>query len=169
MIFESEYTYHIYNRSNEKVFYNHENYLFFLRKTNKLIKPFCDILAWCLMPNHFHFLINVNSKSVEMTNEKHRPDTQILSKQFGTLLSSYTQAINRQEKRKGSLWAHRTEAKCINYGSNNYIDTCFFYIHQNPINDKLVTQLEDWEFSSFLEYCKIRNGELTNMKLAKQI
>ncbi len=57
---ESEF-YHLYNRGNQQqtIFFNTENYLYFLRKVRRDIVPYCDILAYCLMPNHFHFLIRV--------------------------------------------------------------------------------------------------------------
>ncbi|MCK5170586.1 MAG: hypothetical protein KAQ75_11970 [Bacteroidales bacterium] len=60
MCFEKDKTYHVYNRSNNTVFYNERNYLFFLSKVKSQIAPVADILAWCLMPNHFHLLIVAN-------------------------------------------------------------------------------------------------------------
>jgi len=90
MHFEEGHIYHIYNRSNRKVFPGRENYLFFLNKVHKHIEPCCEILAWCLMPNHFHFLLQATGKSIGDINEKHRLQTQLLSKNWGVLLSSYT-------------------------------------------------------------------------------
>ncbi len=60
------YIYHIYNRGNNKrpIFFSDENYLYFLKGMQKTIALSCDILSWCLMPNHFHFLIHANSDSV---------------------------------------------------------------------------------------------------------
>jgi putative transposase len=62
MQFESGHLYHIYNQGNnrQKIFLDRENYLFFLRKIRKHVIPFTDILAWCLMPNHFHLMVHVN-------------------------------------------------------------------------------------------------------------
>ena len=114
MHFEENYTYHIYNRSNQTVFKTRENYLFFLRKVRGYILPYSDILAWCLMPNHFHFMLSPNKEAIVYVGDKHMPNTQILSKQIGTLLSSYTKAFNKQNNRKGSLFAHNTKAKQLN-------------------------------------------------------
>ena len=52
MEFEKGQLYHIYNRGNnsDQVFYNRDNYLFFLDKIHIFIKPYCDIIAWTLMP-----------------------------------------------------------------------------------------------------------------------
>ena len=185
MHFEEDALYHIYNRSNEKIFYHRENYLFFLKKVQVHIAPFCDILAWVLMPNHFHFLIRATNESCQPTQERHRPELQLLAKNFGTLLSGYTQAINKQKKRRGKLFSSNTKAKCLNdiefenalkyalSGSKplnasapDYAVICFNYIHQNPVMAGLVSKMEDWEFSSFRDFSSFRNGSLVNKKLA---
>ena len=171
MHFEAGYIYHIYNRSNETVYYSRDNYLYFLNKVNNLIKPYTDILAWCLMPNHFHFLIVAKPESCKYINENHRAHVQLLSKNIGTLLSSYTRAINKSCKRRGSLFAHNTSAKCLNLEKNNskFLENCFHYIHQNPLRAGLCKTLDGWEFSSFQDYAQIRNGKLINKKLASEI
>ncbi len=63
MIFEKGHLYHIYNQGNnkQKIFLNRENYLFFLKKINTYILPYADVLAWCLMPNHFHLMVLVKN------------------------------------------------------------------------------------------------------------
>lgn len=166
MHFEEDHIYHVFNRSNEKVFFSADNYLFFIGKTRKLIHPVCDILAWCLMPNHFHFLIQTSGMASNYTKEKHRPSTQVLSKNFGTLLSSYTQAINKRHKRRGKLFSHNTKAKQITHRGNSYIINCFHYIHQNPVDAGLVIRPEDWKYSSYLDYAGLRNGTMCNRELA---
>lgn len=169
MIYEAEATYHIYNRSNDTLFYNRENYLYFLKNIKKHILPYADILAWCLMPNHFHILLTVNEEGVEISTKNFKEGVQLLSKSIGTMLSSYTQAINKQEKRKGSLFAHTTKAKILNDAKNDYLVQCFMYIHQNPILAGLVDKLEDWEFSSYPDYIGKREGKLINKELALEM
>ncbi|MBN1598097.1 MAG: hypothetical protein JW894_07370 [Bacteroidales bacterium] len=171
MYFEVDKTYHLYNRSNETVFYNRDNYLYFLAKVNKLIKPYTYILSWCLMPNHFHFLFVANSNGCKYIQEKHRPYVQILSKNIGTLLSSYTRAINKEHKRKGKLFAHNTIAKCLNDNIKNddFLENCFHCIHQNPLRAGLCNTLETWEFSSFRDYAGYRSGKLINKDLASEM
>jgi putative transposase len=53
----------MYNRGNDKqtIFFQERNYDFFLQKVEKYIAPDADLVAWCLMPNHFHLLIQANS------------------------------------------------------------------------------------------------------------
>lgn len=68
MEFEPGHLYHVYNRGNnsQKIFFTPANYLFFLNKIKINILPHADILAWCLMPSHFHLMIHVNEKELEV-------------------------------------------------------------------------------------------------------
>jgi putative transposase len=167
--FENE-LYHLYNRGNNKqrIFFNPENYLYFLKKVRISILPHCDILAYCLMPNHFHFLINSDKRTVAKKTIA-GTERNLLSEGVRNLLSSYTQAINKQNSTTGSLFQQNTKAKWIQKGSNLYDLLCFHYIHQNPIKAKLVEKMEDWEYSSFKDYCGMRNGSLCNKQLAIQL
>ena len=63
MQFEPNHMYHIFNRGNnsQQIFFNRDNYLFFLKKIKLYIQPYADVLAWCLMPNHFHMMVYINS------------------------------------------------------------------------------------------------------------
>ena len=67
MYFEAGGIYHIYNQGNnrQRIYYSRENYLFFIRKLRTHILPFADILAWCLMPNHFHLMVEVRVAEME--------------------------------------------------------------------------------------------------------
>ncbi len=169
MHFIEDCTCHVYNRSNELLFYNRDNYLFFIKKIRNYILPYADILAYCLMPNHFHIILKVNAEGVKFSKLKKREDMQLLSQSFGTLLSSYTQALNNQIGRKGNLFAHKTKAKILNNAKDDYALNCFMYVHQNPMLAKLIDRIEDWEFSSFPDYIGKRNGTLVNIQLGMDI
>ena len=177
MYFKKDFCYHVYNIGNnsQKIFFNKRNYMFFLEKVRKEIRPYCEIIAYTLMPNHFHFMIMATEKSIELASEK-TPNIQVLARKFGTLTSSYTQAINIEFNRTGSLFQQKTKAKSLQeidiitkLQKQSYIKTCFDYIHQNPINANLVEKNEDWQYSSFLDYCNFRNGTMCNVKLAKEL
>lgn len=63
--------YHIYNHANgsENLFLNDENYNFFLKRYTSYIMPVDDTFAYCLMPNHIHFLVRIkeiNEKTSEV-------------------------------------------------------------------------------------------------------
>lgn len=76
MQFTPDFLYHIYNRGNDarKLFFNNNNYFFFLEKLRKHIIPFCDILAWCLMPNHFHLMVHVRTTHIKIQASKAESD-----------------------------------------------------------------------------------------------
>ncbi len=141
--------FHLYNRSNnsEIVFKERENYMFFLSKYRHYLSKEVTTLSYCLMPTHFHFLIYVRSK-----------ETELIKKNIGILLSSYTKAINKAFSRTGSLFQNHTKTKLIT--DERYLLTLTNYIHQNPLRLGLVKKLVDWEFSSYRDYIGKRNGNL---------
>src|SRR4051812_28599741 len=130
MIFTAHNIYHIYNRGNQKqaIFFTEANYIYFLQKVRKCIAPNCDILAYVLMPNHFHFLIHANEQTERFTGSS-RISTNSLSEGIRLLLSSYTRGINKQEGRVGNLIQQNTKSKCVNENisknQSNYGLTCF--------------------------------------------
>ncbi len=118
------------------------------------------------------------------------PDTMIhkqrtLNDSIGILLRSYTRAINVQENRTGTLFREETKAKDgwidpylavlhpdynkVMHNWELYGFTCFQYIHHNPVKAKLVTQPEDWPFSSARDFACQPNGSLCNRELAKEM
>lgn len=172
MQYQINHIYHIYNRGNnrQKLFFKRNNYLFFLEKMRRFLQPHCDILSYCLMPNHFHFQIHANEKSIKTVTVKDE-ERNVISEALRNMLSSYSLAINKQERRTGSLFTQNTKVKDLTPAPVDweYPVTCFHYIHQNPYVALLVSKLEDWEFSSFTDYHLHRNGTLCNQALAKEV
>ena len=159
MHFTPNNVYHIYNRGNNKqlIFFNERNYSFFLKKVCANISPYCEILCWCLMPNHFHFMIYATENSCKERPSFGGKPMQELSYQIGILLSSYSQAINKQNGTIGSLFQQKTKSKCISdfdsfsqqEFNTEYLIKCMHYIHQNPLKAGLTETIDSWEYSSF--------------------
>jgi putative transposase len=150
--------FHIYNRGNNrrKVFFERENYLFFLQKMREMLLPKkIEMLAYCLMPNHFHLMISTQDDF----------EHQDFSNAFRVLLSSYTRAINKRYDWVGSVFQQNSKAKALENGI--YAQTCFHYIHQNPMKADLVQKIEDWEFSSYRDYAGLRNGTLCQQSITR--
>jgi putative transposase len=131
--------YHIYNRGVNRglIFYSDRNYQFFIDRMLIHIKPNSDILAFCLMPNHFHLLIRVDSP--DFVEEALRP-----------FLLSYAKAINREQDRIGPLFQGRFQANLVE-GDEHLLD-CVKYIHLNPVKANLVKTPDQWKYSSYSNY-----------------
>ena len=127
MQFEKGYLYHIYNQGNNqrRIFFSKPNYHYFIKKLKLYVKPYGDILAWCLMPNHFHLMVYVKTLSLNIDDTRviknHKTVTEVKGQKtrsfndsIGILLRSYTRAINKQENTSGSLFRQETKAICIN-------------------------------------------------------
>ncbi len=181
MFFQNENLYHIYNQGNnkQKIFFTENNYLFFIKKIGQYILPFGDLLAWCLMPNHFHLMVYVHTDRIVKRNGKLMP----LNDSIGIMLRSYVRAINKEVSRTGSLFREETKAACLTepksintpwYNNGRmkqvildnpdieYPNICFNYIRQNPVKAGLVQCAEDWKFSSFSEQYKLNGRNLVN-------
>jgi REP element-mobilizing transposase RayT len=130
--------------------------------------PYCEILAYSLMPNHFHFYIYSDKRTI-LTKSIGGKERNVLSEGIRNILSSYSQAINKQNNFTGSLFQQNTKAKPIAKGSTNYDLTCLHYIHQNPMKAKLVERMEDWPYSSFKDYCGLGDETICNVALAVQL
>jgi len=163
--------YHVYNRGNNKqrIFFNDNNYIFFIKKIREQLLPVSKIIAYCLMPNHFHFLIKATEKSIEERKGFGGKPIQELAYRIGILQSSYAQAINKQNKTTGSLFQQKTKAKILYEEIGNvkesYLLNCFYYLNRNPLKSQLVSKLNDWPYSSYLDYTGLRNGSLCDKDL----
>jgi REP-associated tyrosine transposase len=169
MKINSKGIYHIYNRGNNQqpVFFSDDNYVYFLKKCHRYLKPFAEILAWCLMPNHFHFLMDITDASLEPVRSGgiFMP---AITNGFRLLESSYAKGINKQLDRTGNLFQQKTKAKFTNK-AKDYPLTAFHYIHQNPVQAGLVKSPEEWRYSSYLDYAHLRNGTLCNKQKAVEL
>jgi REP element-mobilizing transposase RayT len=144
--------YHIYNRGNnyETVFREPENYYYFLRLMVKYLLPEqVQIVAYCLMPDHYHLLLYLQ--------------TETLSRSMQPFLLAYTNAFNRRYQRIGSLFQGRFKARRI--GTNEYLLHLSRYIHLNPVEAGLVQKAEDWEFSSYKDYLGLRQRTLSGANI----
>jgi len=161
------YFYHIYNRGNnrENLFYKTENYIYFLKKYDYYLNEYLETYAYCLLPNHFHLLVRVkeagsdaiaSSDGIDSVPGKLKENDAIprrdgidksISEQFRRLFISYSQAINKQQNRNGSLF--QKPFKRIRVENEKYLRSVLYYVHSNPQNNGLIDDFRDWPFSSY--------------------
>jgi len=140
--------YHIYNRGNNRqsIFFQPENYFYFLRNVKKYIVPLAKVAVYCLMPTHYHILLRVEPKTSEFLENS---EVSTISNAMMRLSVSYTKAINKRFSRVGSLFQGQFQAKPIETYSH-LLNLCV-YIHANPVKDGLIALPEDWIYSNYLE------------------
>jgi len=143
--------YHIYNRGNNKesIFKEDRNYNYFIDLYRKYIHSIADLYAYCLLPTHFHILVQI--KQFEEIDIMYQ-DENSLWKQFRTFLGTYTKAINKMYQRTGHLFEGRYSR--INISDSNHFFRLISYIHQNPQNHGIVLDYKFWPFSSYYAYQK---------------
>ncbi len=162
--------YHIYNRGNNKqdIFFEEKNYDLFLQNFDKYLSPFVDVYAYCLMPNHFHFLIKIKEyQASEFTNQTSevfktsevlpRETSQVLTrgskkltpveKAFKDFFISYAKSINKAYNCTGSLFQSKFKKKEIT--DNSYFTTIIQYIHANPLKATLCSTYDEYRYSSY--------------------
>jgi len=134
------YYYHVYNRVPDgmRLFNSKENYRFCIKLLRRYaLKCNVNIIAYCLMQNHYHMLAFQNKEGG-------------LSKFISVLFNAYVQAFNKQHKRKGPLFADRFKNTPVE--KEEYILHLCRYIHLNPVKANLVKHPEDWEFSDYRDW-----------------
>ena len=183
--------YHVYNQGNDRrpIFVEEKNYGFFLNKVRQRFAHTADILAYCLMPNHFHFLLVPTLRGLSPSRSRApvvnapREEAFIqltqLSVSVQGLLSGYAQSFNRHYGRSGSLFRQKTKMEAtgqlrddgVIIDPTRHTTNCFTYIHYNPVKANLCTHPSEWAYSSFLEYAGwLEEGEgLCNVELGRQL
>ena len=115
--------YHIYNRSSHKVnlFRENRDYKIFLQSYQKYFLAIFDTLAYCLMPNHYHYFVRVKSEDLVRVHFKMNQDSNtirdyikneisldsVVRDQFRRFHSSYAIRYNKKYKTHGQLFLNR--------------------------------------------------------------
>jgi REP element-mobilizing transposase RayT len=160
VLLEQSKFYHIYNRGNnrELLFYKSENYEFFLKKYDEYLSDFIETYVFCLLPNHFHFLIRVKDDKPVKNNSDLK-----ISKQFSNLFNCYSKAINNQQQRAGSLF--QKPFKRIEVTNTNYLTNLVFYIHANPELHGIIEDFRGYTWSSYARILTSKPSKLEKDKV----
>lgn len=162
--------YHIFNRSNHKVplFRDSTDRLIFLRKYWQLVAPFQHTLAYCLLGNHFHFIVRVRSleeivaalkkiKPWDLTRTQaewlaldpaERTVNELLVHQYGRMFNGFSKCYSKRWNSPGNLLVRPFRRKQIN--AVDYLRTSIRYVHTNPEKHELTDDFANYPWSSYL-------------------
>lgn len=159
--------YHVFNHAvgSDNLFRHPDDYIRFLTTLPYYTRYFCDVQAYCLMPNHVHLLIRICSRTEMMnrainepTNRLKRIDktrflsdeevSRFLSVSLGRAFSSHAQYINHRYDRMGNLFISNFKRKPVT--DEAYYRNVVKYIHLNPVNHGFTSAMSDWAYSSYL-------------------
>jgi putative transposase len=131
--------YHVMNRGrrSESIFLDKKDYLLFLDLLKEIRELWnVNIVAYCLMTNHYHLLIQT-------------PDANI-SRAMRHLNSVYTQRFNKRHGFDGTLF--RGRFKSVLVCDDSHLLELARYIHKNPVKASMVNQMADYRWSSYKGY-----------------
>ncbi len=167
--FEELAYYHVFNRTNngESLFRTYEHHLVFLNNFERLLSPFATLYCWCLLPNHFHFLVRIHSGSAirkhlaEMPLEtltehekKFLHNTvelgELIEQSFRRFFISYSMSFNRRLSRKGNLF-YKPFKRVLIKDEDQLLQTVI-YIHFNPVKHELTKNFSDYKWSSWHQF-----------------
>ncbi len=163
IILKPEGYYHVYNHAvgSDNLFENEKDYNYFLTQLKKHILPVGELLAYCLMPNHFHLIVRIKNeneiqavliarlKNRFAVNMKKRGDflSEALSQIFSNFFNTYAKHYNFWKNRRGSLFKRAFRRKEIT--GMEYFKKLICYIHQNPVEAGFAEKPGDWKYSSY--------------------
>jgi putative transposase len=150
--------YHIYNRANaeDQLFTENVEFYLFLKKYFRYSSLIFSTYGYCLLPNHFHLLVQVlpehelNRHIGLFKDDKSRSN--YLAQHLGNFFNWYATYFNKKHFRKGSLFIHTFHRKPIQ--DQKHLCSLICYIHANPLRAGLCEKMEEWQFSSFGEFVK---------------
>jgi putative transposase len=144
--------YHIINRANARlqIFFKEEDYQLFESILEDGVKKYdMRVLAYCIMPNHFHLILQP------------RKDGD-LQKFMQWLTLTHTQRWHVQNKTIGSGSLYQGRYKSFLIQQDQHLLTVIRYIERNPLRAKLVTNIQNWKYSSAYQRLYVPNSSVVS-------
>jgi len=145
---------HVYNRAAAKLtlFRNAADYRWFLgllRRTKQDLAPSARLYGYCVMPNHWHFIICADT-------------TPALSQFMRYLTRRHAVSfIADHPERSGAIYQGRF--KCVPVQDGEHLSTLLRYVDRNPLQAGLVPRAEQWLWSSTLGHAGLEDDPLLDV------
>lgn len=146
-ILEKNNFYHIYNRgiNGTPIFTSDENKRYFLIKFEQYLSNKISVFAYCLMDNHFHFVVQIDE------------DEKIITQAFSNFFNAYAKAFNKENNRTGSLF--EKHFKRIKLNDESYLRNLIIYTHLNP-KHHFDLDFTAYRFSSYQSFISDKETKL---------
>jgi putative transposase len=146
---EGGFVYHVLNRANAglTIFQTEEDYAAFERVLAQAVARLeMRLLAYCVMPNHFHLLVWPR-------------DDGDLSQFMRWLTVTHTQRWHAHHRTAGTGHLYQGRFKSFPVQSDEHFLTVGRYVERNALGAKLVRRAEDWRWSSLSARRARRDGD----------
>jgi REP element-mobilizing transposase RayT len=138
--------FHCINRGNQReaIYRDDGDYQFMLECLEEVSTRYgAKIHGYCLVPNHFHLLIQQQENSISTI--------------MRSLTTRYAVQFNQKYRKVGHVFQGRFHG--ILCDQRRYLLELIRYIHLNPVRAKLVEQPQDWKWSSLTAYLGLARNE----------
>ena len=177
-IFYPNQFYHIYNKvvTGTDLFIESKDYWNFMERYSKYFSLYFKTYAYCLIPNHFHFLIKVKDTEEIKFNiiSEHTTASknyllgkvnlnEFIENQFSRCFSGVSMLYNKKHNRVGPLFKQGIKRVALN--ANRTFEQQMHYIHHNPVHHFLVNKIEDWPYSSYNTYISDDKTKLPRLEV----
>ena len=177
--FQTDHYYHVFNRGVDKrnIFLDKNDYTRFIRSMHSFNQlkptrslyfldnlkrqkgteslnfrdsvPLIEIITYCLIPNHYHFLLK------QITDGG-------VSEFIKRIATGYTTYFNQKNKRSGVLF--QGPFKAVEIRSDGQLQKISCYINGNSEIHN-ITKATSWTWSSYMDYLNLRKGNLCNKNI----
>lgn len=145
--------------------------MIFISKMRRQLTPVADILAYCIMPNHFHVLLCPKHELIidipqNCEDVLPRLPTAELSEAVKRWLMGFTKSYNKFYSLTGSRFTQHSRCKYHLEAAAG-----IQYIHHNPVKAGLVSIPEEWGYSSWAEHAGFISNEeaICNLELVSKL
>ncbi|MCK0129920.1 hypothetical protein MWU59_00230 [Flavobacteriaceae bacterium F08102] len=157
--------YHIYNRGINgcTIFGSNYHFRYFLFLYKKYISPIASTYSWCLLHNHFHFLVFFQEADEIVLD--HKTPAHYLSQQFSNFFNAYAKYYNKVSQRHGSLFERPFKRKLVD--NEDYLKKLMIYIHTNPVHHRQAVHPHAYRWSSYNEVIKKNSAFVDYISILK--
>ena len=166
--FKAGYYYHIFNRwlNEQTIFYYEKDYQRFIESMKKYNEeyPWIKLLAWALLPNHFHFVLKSDESGLDISNYMRK-----VQQSYAMYFKTKYRRLSPDSFKKWPVFDWRFKAKLID--SEQYLEKVLIYVALNPVKHWIVDKIEDYKFTSYhwMDKALFKNVDISQINVLAEL